>query len=78
MTRSASMRPRGVAFAVESFANLQVNNQEIFSRMERVTLAKLDDFNNHYLIKVLRSFYLMGMGSNDLYDQLINKVLSEI
>ena len=72
------MKPRGVAFAIESFANLGVQDPEVFSRMERVTLAKLDDFIPHYIVKVLHSFYKMGYGSGELYDQLINRVMTSM
>jgi hypothetical protein len=47
------MKPRGIAFAVESFCNLKCKDEELFKRMERVILAKLDDFNIHYSVKVL-------------------------
>jgi hypothetical protein len=78
MQKSASMRPRGVAFAIESLCQLQIESKELYDRMERVTLAKLDDFNIHYIVKVLMSFSKMNAGSSDLYDQLINKVLMAV
>jgi len=51
------MRTRGIAFAIESIANLKYNSKEVFTRMERVVLAKLDDFIPHYLVKILASFH---------------------
>ena len=38
-------------------------------------MAKIDEFIPHYLVKVLQSYYKMGFGSNELYDQLINKIM---
>lgn len=72
------MKARGISFAIESFCNLRINDSEIFERMERVVLAKLDDFNNHYTVKVLKSFYEMGQGTNEIYDLLINKIITEL
>jgi len=66
--KSASMKPRGVAFAIEAFSNLGIQDEELFKRMERVTLAKLDDFIPHYIVKVMQAFYNMGYGSGELYD----------
>lgn len=43
--------------------------------MERVTLAKLDDFIPHYAVKVLQAYYKSGYGSGELYDQLINHTM---
>lgn len=73
--KSASMKPRGVAFAIESFANLGIYDEDLFKRMERVVLAKIDDFIPHYTIKVMQSFFKQGFGSGELYDALINKIL---
>ena len=47
------MKGRGVAFAVESLCILQYKNEETFKRLDRVVLAKLDDFIPHYSVKVL-------------------------
>jgi hypothetical protein len=47
------MRPRGIAFAVEAIANLNFNNELVFTRVERVILAKIDEFIPHYIVKVL-------------------------
>jgi len=62
------MKPRGVSFSIESFANLNIKDEKLFNKMERVTLAKLDEFIPHYTVKVLYSFYKMGYGSGELYD----------
>ena len=76
--KSASMRPRGVAFAIESLANLELEDKTIFDRMERVVLAKLDEFIPHYVVKVLQSYYRVESGSPELYDELVNNVLKTI
>ena len=47
----------------------------MYKRIERVILAKIDEFIPHYLVKILsinRKEY--AMGSEELYDQLILKV----
>ena len=67
-TKSPSMRARGIAFAIDSIANLNVKDASIFDRFERVILAKIDEFIPHYLVKILGSYYKMGHGSNELYD----------
>lgn len=76
--KSPSMRPRGVAFAIESLANLDLEDKSVFDRMERVVLAKLDDFIPHYVVKVLSSYYRAECGSGELYDQLIHHILKII
>jgi hypothetical protein len=47
------MKPRGVAFAIESIANLEHKNEESYKRLERVVLSKIDEFIPHYLVKIL-------------------------
>ena len=76
--KAPSMKGRGVAFAVESLCILQYKNEETFKRLERVVLAKLDDFIPHYSVKVLQSYYKMGYGSGELYDKLINQVVQQM
>ena len=66
--KSPSMRPRGVAFAIESLAALNLEDKSIFDRMERVVIAKLDEFIPHYLVKVLQSYFRTQTGSGELYD----------
>lgn len=70
------MKPRGVAFAIESIANLEYKNEEVFQRLERVVISKLDDFIPHYMVKVLAAYYKANYGSGDLYDKLIAGVIS--
>ena len=74
--RSASMKPRGVSFAVEAITNIvqsgeavsQEKADEIYTRLERVVLTQIDEFIPHYLIKMLCSFAKAGQGSGELYD----------
>jgi hypothetical protein len=73
--KTASMKPRGVAFAIESITNLDYRNEDTFKRLERVVLSKIDDFIPHYLVKVLSAYYKMGYGSGELYDRLISGVV---
>ena len=47
------MKPRGIAFAVESISKLNGDLEPL----ERVILAKIQDFNIHYVIKTLDSFH---------------------
>ena len=74
-SKSPSMRARGVAFAIESIANTGIEDDASYKRLERVVLAKLDEFIPHYTIKVLSSFYKAGQGSGELYDELTNNVI---
>ena len=81
------MKARGVAFAIESLSRLtelesngepiiaQEEAEEIFVRLERVVLAKIDEFIPHYLIKVLTAFASAGYGSGELYDVLVHKII---
>lgn len=59
-SKSASMKARGISFAVEAIANIHKTipdgDEEIFKRLERVILVKLDEFIPHYLVKCLTSF----------------------
>ena len=69
------MKPRGVAFAIESIANLDYKSEETFKKLEKVVISKFDDFIPHYMVKVLASYYKMGYGSGELYDKLINGII---
>lgn len=77
-TKAPSMKPRGVAFAIESIANLEYKQEETFKRLEKVVISKLDDFIPHYLVKVLAAYYKVGFGSGELYDKLINGILQSM
>ena len=46
----------------------QEKKDEIYSRLERVVLTKIDEFIPHYLVKVLASFAEANQGSGELYD----------
>lgn len=72
------MKPRGVAFAIESIANLDYKNEDTFKKLEKVVVSKLEDFIPHYMVKVLGSYYKMGYGSGELYDKLINGIIKAI
>jgi hypothetical protein len=69
------MKPRGVAFAIESISNLDYRNEDTFKKLEKVVISKFDDFIPHYMVKVLAAYYKMGYGSGELYDKLINGVV---
>ena len=65
--RSASMKARGVSFAIEAITHFnseefisQEHAEELFQRMERVVLSRLDEFIPHYLVKVICSFAKAG------------------
>jgi hypothetical protein len=76
--KTASMKPRGVAFAIESIASLDYRNEDTFKKLEKVVISKLDDFIPHYLVKVLAAYYKMGYGSGELYDKLISGVIKAL
>ena len=76
--KSPSMRPRGIAFTIEAVTNLNIQDKQVFDRFERVVLAKIDEFTPHYIVKILSSYYKMGFGSGELYDQLINKAMQSM
>lgn len=69
------MKPRGVAFAIESISAMNYKNEEVFKRLEKVVVSKIDEFIPHYFVKVLTSYYKMGYGSGELYDKLINGII---
>jgi hypothetical protein len=58
--KSASMKPRGVAFALESITNLQYFNPDLYKWFEKVIHSKMDDFISHYNVKILNSFSIAG------------------
>jgi hypothetical protein len=70
--KSPSMRPRGIAFAIEAISNLGYDDKAVFDRLERVVIAKIDEFNTHYLVKIMNSYSKVGQGSGELYDSLIH------
>lgn len=72
---------------MESMANVKIydesrwpadQREEVFTRMERVVLSRIDEFIPHYLVKLLCSFTKAGQGSGELYDQLIERILSKM
>lgn len=84
--RSASMKARGVSFAVEAIANFvgqegfidDEQAEQLFLRMERVVLSRINEFIPHYLVKVLCAFTEAGYGSGEFYDQVIARVLPAV
>lgn len=77
-TKAPSMKPRGVAFVIESIANVDYQSEETFRTLEKVVFSKLDDFIPHYLVKILDSYYQVGYGSGELYDKIINSIVKSI
>lgn len=77
-TKAASMKPRGVAFAIESIASMGHKDEATYKRLEKVLLSKLDDFIPHYLVKVLSAYYRMGYGCGELYDKLISGLVKQL
>jgi hypothetical protein len=69
------MKARGVAFAVESLANIGHQEENTFRRLEKVVLSKLDEFIPHYLVKVLASYYKSGFGSGEFYEKIAERIL---
>ena len=57
--------PGSPRFAVEAIANLNFDNELVFKRVERVVLAKIDEFIPHYIVKVLQAYYKSGQGSGE-------------
>ena len=75
------MRARGVAFAAESIASLDIDEElaeKTFTKLERVVLSKFDDLIIHYLVKILVAFSKAGQGSGELYSQIIDKTLANL
>lgn len=73
--KSPSMRPRGIAFAIEAISNLGHADKAVFDRLERVVIAKIEEFNTHYLVKIMNSYEKVGLGSGELYDSLIYQIM---
>ena len=48
----------------------------MFEALEKVVLAKLNDFNTHDIIKTFVSFYELGQGSGNFYERLVNYINS--
>ena len=72
------MRPRGIAFAVEAISNLEYEDKTVYDRLERVIIAKIDEFNTHYLVKIMNSYQKVGQGSGELYDSLIYQIMQQM
>ena len=77
--KTASMKPRGVAFAIEAISFIvgeqEQESEQVFKKLEKVVLAKIDDFIPHYLVKVLAAYSKMRTGSGEFYDKVISRVL---
>lgn len=56
LVKSASMKPRGVAFAVESISQVPGASLADFNRLENVVLSKVKEFVPHFLVKILTGF----------------------
>lgn len=62
--KAPSMKARGIAFAIEAIANIKVEEnseseemlKQVFSRLEKVVITKIDEFIPHHLIKILVSY----------------------
>jgi len=67
------MRSRGIAYTLVGLRNINLKEilgeksensdfdlESLFDTLEKVVLAKLNDFNTHDLIKTFVSFYEMG------------------
>ncbi len=76
--KSASMKPRGVAFAVEAISSIPEVSSEVFVRLERVVLSKIKEFIPHYYVKIMQSFTIAGQGSGELYSQLIEHIVPQL
>lgn len=47
------MKPRGIAFAIESISNLPKVDSEVFTKLEKVVLRKVKELIPHYSVKIL-------------------------
>lgn len=61
------MKPRGIAFAVESISYLPMAGNKEFNRLENVVLSKIKDFTPHFLVKIVTGFHKVGFGSIEFY-----------
>lgn len=81
--KSPSMKARGVAFAIEAVSNISIPNQEeqivqVFQRLEKVVLTKIDEFIPHYLVKILSAYTKAGQGSGELFDSVITQIIKAL
>jgi hypothetical protein len=58
--KAASMKPRGVAFAIEAVSQIPGVSEASFIRFERIVLAKMKEFIPHYHVKILNGFTEAG------------------
>lgn len=85
------MKARGVSFAVEAITNFVKHQgpeseefvssehaEQLYQRMERVVLSRINEFIPHYLVKVICSFAQAGHGSGELFDRIIEKLLPAV
>jgi hypothetical protein len=75
--KSASMKPRGIAYTIESIALLNPSCQLSFSRLENVVLARIDEFNPFLLTKLLSSFP-RDLGSPQLFAAVLQKLMPQV
>ena len=72
------MKPRGIAFAVESISNLPASGEYEFQRLENVVLTQIKEFIPHFLVKISVSFNKKGFGSDILYKKLFENILPQL
>lgn len=49
----------------------QLISKSFYNHMEKVILAKLKEFTQHDLVKVLNAFYQLGQGSGNFYEAVV-------
>jgi hypothetical protein len=67
ISKSSSMKPRGLAFAVEAISLLPTAGDDEFNKLEKVVLSKIKEFIPHYYIKIMLAFSNAGQGSGELF-----------
>jgi hypothetical protein len=87
--KCVSMKSRGIKYVVTGLnnafpdgkipedLNLEFNNNQLYDRLEKVILTKLDDFTNHDLIYALESFFNTKVGSDKFYEKVFAKLIDD-
>lgn len=81
------MKSRGVKYVIVGLQSafpqgklpteigLNFNPNELYDRLEKVILSKLDDFTSHDLVYVLEVFFGLKQGSDRFYEKVFHALM---
>jgi len=82
------MNARGIKYITNGLSNINFRNQnipaeidldftpdELYDRIEKIIISKIDDFVNHDLVNILTDFHSLKVGSSKFYTKIVQKLI---